>query len=195
MKIVQKNIDPEEVLVMPNGDQYDLVSIINHIGSSLNSGHYITFVKKDGKWWTHNDDKPEKTISKRRLVSDDNYIYLYQKKTSLQLESSSKNSKVKKRKLDEDNSLTGLYDLSVCRGCNKTFKKLKNHLSKSETCRSHYNMEKLDQELKIKRRRNLTEIMKNANKNLKEEDKRRIQAESMKLNEIEKDLFIRYNMD
>jgi hypothetical protein len=85
----------------------------------------------------------------------------------------------------------------VCCGleCKGTFKKLKNHLSKSETCRSHYNMEKLDQELKIKRRRNLTEIMKNANKNLKEEDKRRIQAESMKLNEIEKDLFIRYNMD
>ena len=70
MQILNKNIDPEDILERPNGDQYDLVSIINHNGPHLNSGHYITFVKKDGKWWNHNDDKKAKPISKEKLVTE-----------------------------------------------------------------------------------------------------------------------------
>ena len=69
---------PEDVLEMPSGDQYLLVSIINHIGPSLNEGHYITFVKK-GEFWQEKNDIYNYPITKKELVTDNNYIYFYEK--------------------------------------------------------------------------------------------------------------------
>merc|ERR1712115_362876 len=65
----------------------------------------------------------------------------------------------------------GPYNLNVCIGCNKPFKILKNHLSKSGLCRSQYDMDKLDQELKIKRRRDDTDRRRGAREDLPEDKK------------------------
>ena len=67
MEVIKKKINPEDVLKMSSGDQYKLVSIINHIGHNLNSGHYITFVKKDENWRTYNDLQSNST-SKDKLI-------------------------------------------------------------------------------------------------------------------------------
>lgn len=34
---------------------YELISVSEHIGGSLNSGHYIAFSKREGKWYRFND--------------------------------------------------------------------------------------------------------------------------------------------
>ena len=145
----------------------------------------------DGKWWTHNDDQPKKQISKKRLVTDDNYIYLYEKKKILQEKQSFKIPRVesyKKRKLEQDepqqnkdnkrfrSSEPDMYDLNVCRGCNKTLKQLKNHLLKSKLdCASLYNMDKLNRQLKTKRTSYKTEQRRRIRGNLPEEKQKLIQ--------------------
>lgn len=37
--------------------KYELYGIIPHIGKTTNSGHYVAYVKKDGKWISFNDSK------------------------------------------------------------------------------------------------------------------------------------------
>jgi ubiquitin carboxyl-terminal hydrolase 14 len=42
-----------------NQGQYELVSVITHIGRSADSGHYISWTKDSdhGFWWKYDDDK------------------------------------------------------------------------------------------------------------------------------------------
>ena len=79
MQKVTKNIFPEDLLEMPSGDLYELVSIINHNGANLNSGHYVTFVKKDSNWFECNDQTYNDRM-KDQIISDNNFVYLYQKR-------------------------------------------------------------------------------------------------------------------
>ena len=38
-----------------NSHKYDIIGIIVHYGASLNSGHYVSFIKKSDKWFLCND--------------------------------------------------------------------------------------------------------------------------------------------
>ena len=78
LKKIRRNICPEDCFEITSGETYELVSIINHIGTNHNSGHYVTFVKRENSWLECND----KTITariKENIISDNNYLYLYQK--------------------------------------------------------------------------------------------------------------------
>ena len=75
-------------------DLYDLRSLVVHLGTSLDSGHYIAIARHDtdnGKWWVYND-------TQRRLATDaerstlttfghsgamKSYIMLYEKRDRL----------------------------------------------------------------------------------------------------------------
>lgn len=57
--------------------EYSLVGFVSHIGKNTNSGHYVSHIKKDGRWIIFNDDKV--------AVSEDpplgsGYLYLFRRK-------------------------------------------------------------------------------------------------------------------
>jgi ubiquitin carboxyl-terminal hydrolase 5/13 len=41
--------------------KYELHAVIVHLGKSVHSGHYIAYVKKQGKWILYNDSKVYET--------------------------------------------------------------------------------------------------------------------------------------
>ena len=49
------------------------------------------------------------------------------------------------------------YDMSTCKECKKPFKNLKNHLMKKESCKSGYNMDKLNEQIETQRKQNKLE--------------------------------------
>ena len=47
-----------ESLDVPSDKQrmrYNLYGVVVHHGTEIKDGHYVAFVKKDGKWWEMND--------------------------------------------------------------------------------------------------------------------------------------------
>ena len=73
-KIMTKVI-PEDVLVLPSGERYKLVSIADHVGQPK-SGHYVLQLKGVEQWSTFDDS--QKYICKEPL-SADNYVFGYKK--------------------------------------------------------------------------------------------------------------------
>ena len=120
---LKKNVFPEDLLTLEDGDRFELTAIISHLGESLNTGHYITYVKRNQKWYECNDAIISE-VTKGMAVSDNNCIYFYQRQ----------------RKLPP-------YDLYFCKECNRSFKNLKLHLLKNESCRNNYDMQKLTKEI------------------------------------------------
>jgi len=57
--------------------EYELFAFVNHIGSNVQSGHYICHIKKEGKWVKYNDEKVEE--SKNPPIQF-GYIYFFRRK-------------------------------------------------------------------------------------------------------------------
>ena len=55
---------------------YELCGVINHLGTTVNCGHYISFVKRDVTWYKC-DDATVQTIDDIPILSDDAYILVY----------------------------------------------------------------------------------------------------------------------
>ncbi|XP_954414.1 ubiquitin carboxyl-terminal hydrolase (UBP14) [Theileria annulata] len=55
---------------------YNLIGFITHIGSNVNSGHYICHLKKDNEWYAFNDTRISKSTNP---PIHNGYIYLFQK--------------------------------------------------------------------------------------------------------------------
>ena len=70
------NID--QVMTLPNGDQYSLVSVVNHQGDTIQTGHYVAFVKSGKFWYLVNDDIV-KRVAMKSLSSSDNILLFYSK--------------------------------------------------------------------------------------------------------------------
>jgi ubiquitin C-terminal hydrolase len=67
-----------------NNNTYKLVGIIYHIGTSINSGHYVANIKYDNKWYEFNDSivTPLDSYDKNYLKGNGNklpYIVLYER--------------------------------------------------------------------------------------------------------------------
>ena len=56
---------------------YSLCGVLSHLGRSLNSGHYISEVKRNTEWWKCNDSSITKTTY--RNLSKQGYGFLFQK--------------------------------------------------------------------------------------------------------------------
>jgi hypothetical protein len=65
---------------------YKLKSVINHHGSSLDSGHYTTtLIGEDGKWYDVDSEKISIRNNGSFLASEDAYIFMYKKEKEEQL--------------------------------------------------------------------------------------------------------------
>ena len=53
--IYRKVVDPSETLTLPSKRVLMLTSIVLHLGSTIESGHYILYFKCDGEWWVYDD--------------------------------------------------------------------------------------------------------------------------------------------
>ena len=67
------SIDFSEKIQLKN-NKYELRGMIKHMGS-VGGGHYISIIKKDGEWFTFNDNIVSKTNIDQYI--NNSYIYLY----------------------------------------------------------------------------------------------------------------------
>jgi len=67
---------------------YDLYAVVNHLGGTLNSGHYIAdcYDEENGSWYNFNDTTVTKVVCaddaalKKRLCSGNNYVLFYKRR-------------------------------------------------------------------------------------------------------------------
>ena len=99
---VETKVIPENLLVLPNSDEYKLISIANHLGTQIRCGHYQALIKIGTKWTMCDDDKSFKTNLNKEL-NVNNYILVYEKISCIKVSENSNN--VKKMFKDQaDNS-------------------------------------------------------------------------------------------
>ena len=149
MQQLSRKVWPESFLETPDGGVYELISIINHEGSNIDSGHFYTYIEQNNESWRELNDTKTRQWEKKSIVSDSNYIYIYQKKKGSSVASESIQS-----------SQDQPYDLNCCKECGKTFKNLKTHLSRADECKRNYDLEKLNKEIESLKRKKKTETMK-----------------------------------
>lgn len=53
---------------------YELYAVIVHLGKSVHSGHYVVYIRKEGKWILFNDSRVFETVDP---ALGKGYIYLY----------------------------------------------------------------------------------------------------------------------
>ena len=75
--IVPETVEVSDILVQSR-TVYDSVGVINHLGPSFESGHYITEIKMFTKWWRCNDDKLSSTSFYQ--LDDQGYIFLFKRR-------------------------------------------------------------------------------------------------------------------
>lgn len=61
-------------------NRYELCSVINHVGLSLHSGHYTTYISQHNQWFFCNDTKI-KPVSLADALNSEAYMLVYEKKT------------------------------------------------------------------------------------------------------------------
>ena len=74
----QTHVIPDEFIQL-NEDFFRLKVSVDHIGSTLNSGHYIAHIKSGGKWITCNDSNISESFNEMCGRSRNNFYYLYSK--------------------------------------------------------------------------------------------------------------------
>ncbi|CAF1638178.1 unnamed protein product, partial [Didymodactylos carnosus] len=81
-------IKTDEIVINDDDSQssrYNLISISNHYGKTLSSGHYITYAKnyQTQRWYSFNDDYSREIASdKQTLITQDAYILIYMKQNA-----------------------------------------------------------------------------------------------------------------
>ena len=79
---INKFIQFDETLELKDNsrmNKYYLTGIIVHLGSTRNSGHYISFVKSSNGVWYEMDDETVNQISLKKLLSQHAYVLFYSK--------------------------------------------------------------------------------------------------------------------
>ena len=61
--------------VSQNKSQYELFGVTKHIGT-LNSGHYVAFVKREKLWYLFNDEMYQ-SISESEVLQQEAYLLFY----------------------------------------------------------------------------------------------------------------------
>lgn len=61
---------------MKKRSKYELTGAIIHLGSNINSGHYVAYIKIDGKWVLFNDSK---VAVVDKPVLEKGYLYFFKR--------------------------------------------------------------------------------------------------------------------
>lgn len=69
--------------------QYELYAISQHIGDTVNDGHYVAIVKENGNWYECNDTnvKPTNSVVNGGITSKHTYVLFYKKKGTIKINS------------------------------------------------------------------------------------------------------------
>ena len=78
-------IIPENLLVLPNGEKFKLISIVNHLGPQIRCGHYQALIK-DGTRWIKCDDEESIKTELRKELSGNNYVFVYEKERRIEIQ-------------------------------------------------------------------------------------------------------------
>jgi ubiquitin C-terminal hydrolase len=78
---VQYPVTDWNLMCTPNGEQYNLVSVVIHVGN-LKNGHYTTFARLngDGLWYNFDDEYVEPVSNREEIVNQNAYVLVYLKK-------------------------------------------------------------------------------------------------------------------
>ncbi|CAM9512179.1 unnamed protein product [Chrysoparadoxa australica] len=63
---------------------YELTGVLVHVGESMNSGHYYSFVRGSNKAWYHMDDAQVHTVSKQVALNQKAYVLFYTRKHAVE---------------------------------------------------------------------------------------------------------------
>ena len=121
----QTVVVPEDILVLPNGDKFKLVSIADHLGELIKNGHYVASIKQDLSWLRCND---EKLYWSSDVITSNNYVYVY--------------SKIKEEIVSASNSVDKGFQpesckkqMLVCQNCQQQFSNLESHYESAIICK------------------------------------------------------------
>ena len=67
----------DEVIV--DGTKYTIHGAIVHEGATVKIGHYVTYLKHDGSWFLHNDDKPAQKVGMKQIDNRQTYVLIAKK--------------------------------------------------------------------------------------------------------------------
>ena len=67
----------DEVIV--DGTKYTIHGAIVHKGATVKIGHYVTYLKHDGSWFLHNDDKPAQKVGMKQIDNRQTYVLIAKK--------------------------------------------------------------------------------------------------------------------
>ena len=75
---IQTDVIPDTRLTLPNEDSFELTAVTDHIGSTISSGHFISFIKSDQHWKLCNDANIS-NVTEASVGNKNNYVYFYRK--------------------------------------------------------------------------------------------------------------------
>ena len=116
-----KSFEETDTLLV-EGVRYQLCGVVDHQGEDWDDGHWLNYTKHEGKWYRCSDESIEES-SFNEIFSLDNYMFAFQKIETEEV--------IARPNLEKKAQV-------VCRGCSRTFKRIKTHLNSSNDCRRLY---------------------------------------------------------
>ena len=102
-------VNLDEVLNLPNGDQYNLISVALHQGDTIQSGHYVAAVRT-GNYWHLANDSVVTPVDVKYLSSPDNILVFYAKSRISLVDKPENSSKTPMVDKPENSSKTPMVD-------------------------------------------------------------------------------------
>ena len=133
---------------------FEIVGVLDHVGSSNKNGHWLTWAKLDSRWYKCNDDHIEE-VDQTATISSNNFVFVCVKNKepssptahdigfieddNLALTLATENAS----DMEEENPIEIEKSLEasklICNGCGGKFKSLIQHLNRS-SCKEFYDL-------------------------------------------------------
>ena len=70
----------EDEITIPNGDTYEVLTTLDHVGNSPNEGHYVTHLKQASGRWMKCNDQLNSSCTKLQANTKNNYVFVLRRK-------------------------------------------------------------------------------------------------------------------
>ena len=137
----------DDVLTLPTGEEYHLMGVTDHRGDTIQSGHYVTFVRSDSDWFLVNDNIVTK-VNRDYVTSQDNVLLLYSKSENNQNQNKvfdeipSLSENLKNINIDQPSATktSPMSEKVPCLNCGKKYKHIFPHIKGNESCQEKYDI-------------------------------------------------------